>query len=532
MGGCRVCKNCGARGESIVTDYETGDIVCTSCDVVQDFEQFQAHIGGINGPAGTYVRVGTTGIGNNYSYRETKIYEAKKVIDDLIYKFGLSETKTNEVNLMVRKITEEEYGNGRWFSVLVGACSYVVMRRDSKVLTMEEVGKSVGCDIFEMGRMVKRVVDFLDLELPEFNLVNSFELAITNSPSLTEVSEDTISRMLKQGTFLVQCLINWSVTTGRRPMPIVAAVLVFVSELNQTPIKIDDVANELDVVLHTCKLRYKELLERLVKVAKTALPWGKDVNMKNIMTNAPSVIQYLELKSMSNHNKDGNHSKCGDVYDFNNLLNDCLSEEKFYGYDDIAPEKDSRYFQPGNVEIQETSLLSSESLSIIHSELKNAVSSELKNMVSVAMVGQHASGGKRAREYGILTLRDWWKGESELSRKLHLEKILEKNLGLDATPPSFDKGCLVYERRNEKIKAAKLRIRRTMYGTSRADDQNDVSDLVIGKKGKKRKREMGSDLDWEDFIIETLLLHKVREEEIETGHYKALLGLHVFNGAS
>ena len=37
------------------------------------------------------------------------------------------------------------------------------------------------------------------------------------------------------------------------------------------------------------------------------------------------------------------------------------------------------------------------------------------------------------------------------------------------------------------------------------------------------------DVDWEDLIIETLVLHQVKEEEIEKGHYNTLLDLHVFN---
>lgn len=523
MEGHRTCTNCGSN--SIVSDINSGDLVCTSCYVVQRLDDFQAHIGGINGPVGTYVHVGTTGTGNQYSYKETKIYEAKNVIDDLMYKFGISETKANDVNIMIRRITEDEYGQGRWFSVLTGACSYIVMRMDSKVLPMEEVASTVGCDVFEMGRMVNRVVDFLDLELPELSIVNWFEKAVRDSSRLADVSEDTISRMLKQGTLLLQCLVNWFVTTGRRPMPVVAAVLVFVAELNGITIRLDDVAKELRVALKTCKLRHRELLERLVRVAQATLPWGKDVNMKNIMRNASSVIQYIELKSMSNQNE-----KCGKNCDLSFLVDDCLTEEDSYGYDEHEPEKDSQYFQAKKVGIPERFPLSVESFSTIYSEAKNAM--------SVAKAGPTASTRRRTREeYDSFALTDWWWGESDLTKKLLLKQILEKNLGINATPPSFDNGCLVIERRRAKINAAKLRIHRTMSGRPLAsgDENSSLDCIAVGKEGvkkKKRKRKGGFCLDWEDFIIETLLLHKVREEEIEKGHYKALLGLHVFNGGS
>ncbi|KAJ0682209.1 hypothetical protein HanPI659440_Chr16g0644851 [Helianthus annuus] len=60
----------------------------------------------------------------------------------------------------------------------------------------------------------------------------------------------------------------------------------FVCELNDVEISIDDLAGQLNVAVATCKLRYKELLKCLVDVARANLPWGDDVNVKNIMINA------------------------------------------------------------------------------------------------------------------------------------------------------------------------------------------------------------------------------------------------------
>lgn len=65
-------------------------MVCTSCGVVQDLDNFQAHISGITGPAGTYFRVGTAGTGSVYNCKESKISEAQKLIADFMFKLGLS----------------------------------------------------------------------------------------------------------------------------------------------------------------------------------------------------------------------------------------------------------------------------------------------------------------------------------------------------------------------------------------------------------------------------------------------------------
>ncbi|XP_059275161.1 plant-specific TFIIB-related protein PTF2-like [Lycium ferocissimum] len=521
------CKNCDKT--TIVPDDVTGNLVCTSCGVIQDFVNFDPQIGGISGIAGTYVKTGTSGTGTLYNYKQTKIYLAQKIIEDLMYQLGFSSSKSSEVKLMVEKITDSEYGQGRWFSVLVGACAYVVMRQDVKPLAIVQVANLVGCDIYELGRMVYRVVDFLDLKLPGFDIVDSFEHYIRNSPSFSEVSEDLIGRMLKQGVFLVQCLVKWYVTTGRRPLPVVVAVLVFVAQLNQIDdVTIEDVANELQVAAVTCKLRYKELLERLVKVAR-ALPWGEDVTVKNIMKHASFVIQYMELKSMSKNSNDKRKSFEDGGFDLDYLIDDCLSSGNDYALDVNDTENNSQYFQMDHasslsIESPNRFQISPECLAMIYSKIKN-------DMYVVESTDSRDNNiRKRKKSYDIFSYTDWWKGESEMSKKLLVKQIVEKDVGLRAMPPSYDSGCLAYERRKEKIKAAKFRIHKTMYPSDAGSIDNiELGSLEHVNTGKKRRRKTKVNVDWEDFVIETLLLHQVKEEEIEKGYYKTLLDLHVFN---
>lgn len=517
------CKNCSKR--TLVVDGDSGNLVCSSCGVVQDFENFQAHIGGISGPTGTFVRVGTAGSGSVYTYKQTKVYQAQKLIEDLIFRLGLAASRYDEVKAMVERITEGEYGQGRWFPVFVGACAYVVMRKDKKTLPIVEVANVVGCDSSELGRMVHRVVDFLDLKLPEFDIVSSFERAIGSCPSFSGVEEEIVGRMLKQGVFLLQCSMKWYLTTGRRPMPIVAAVLVFVAELNQVHVKIEDVAKELYVAVRTCKKRYKELLERLVKVAQL-LPWGKDVTVKNIIKNASSVIQYMELKSSSRCSGKSRFDHFG--FDLDDLVVDCLNKEIGYRYDTCDVEKDLQYFEVENsptLRIEGTNNLqiSHECLAMVYSKFLD----HLPLLKSSAEI-EEADWTKWDKGFDIYTCREWWTGKSEMTKKLLLKQIIEKDVGLNANPPSFDRGNLTYQRRREKINAAKSRIQRTMHPSEAGFGEG--KDLILAQCiSANNKRKIQVDIDWEDLIIETLLLHQVREEEIEKGYYNALLDLHVFN---
>ncbi|KAL3372575.1 hypothetical protein AABB24_004896 [Solanum stoloniferum] len=324
-----------------------------------------------------------------------------------------------------------------------------------------------------------------------------------------------------------QCLVKWYVTTGRRPLPVVAAVLVFVAQLNQVDVVIEDVANELQVAVVTCRLRYKELLERLVKVAR-GLPWGEDVTVKNIMKHATFVIQYMELKSMlKNRNKNKNFEDVG--FDLDYLIDDCLSNGNDYALDADDTVNDSQYFQIDHstrlsIEGPNRFQISQECLAMIYSKMKNEM------YVQESTNSRDNSIRKRKRRYGMLSYTDWWKGESEMSKKLLVKQIVEKDVGFSVMPPSFDRGCLAYERRKEKIKAAKYRIHKTMYPSDASSiDTIDVGSLEHVNAGKRRRKKMKFDVDWEDFIIETLLLHQVEEVEIEKGYYKTLMDLHVFN---
>jgi transcription factor IIIB subunit 2 len=59
---------------------------------------------------------------------------------------------------------------------------------------------------------------------------------------------------------------------------------------------------------------------------------------------------------------------------------------------------------------------------------------------------------------------------------------------------------------------------------------DDSGDLVDSPEGRKRRKRGSCDgIDWEDCIIELLLLHGANEGEIEQGQYRRLLELHVFS---
>ncbi|KAL1215629.1 Plant-specific TFIIB-related protein PTF2 [Cardamine amara subsp. amara] len=450
------CKRC--NGSNFQRDESTGNSFCGGCGTLQEYNNYEAQLGGINGPQ--------------------------------------------------------------------------VVRKEGKgVLSMEEIAGEVGCELHQLGSMVKRVVEHLELELREFDLVGLFTKTASNSPRLSDVDRETkMVRIIKQGAFLMNCSLKWFLSTGRRPMPLVVAVLAFVVQVNGVKVKIEDLAKDAQVSLTTCKLRYKELSEKLVKAAhEVGLPWAKDVTVKNVVKHSGTLIGLMEAKSMRKRKEGtGDELVRSGGFCLDDIVRDCLSKESMYRYDDDNDDQDtvSRYFDVGGE--RQLSLfnnddnISAKQLSTMYKELVDKVRS---GTLAERSQGNNNSMWQRRSVSDMVSCADWWKGKSKLSQKLLLKEVLEKDVGLEALPPSYIKGCVAVERRREKIKAAKLRINAIQHPS----DVVSEGALSLELEHSKKKRKRGSEIDWEDLVIQTLVLHNVNEEEIEKGHYKTLLDLHVFN---
>ncbi|GKB85797.1 plant-specific TFIIB-related protein PTF2, partial [Tanacetum coccineum] len=256
---------------------------------------------------------------------------------------------------MIKLITDDEYGMGNWFNVLVVAYVYVVMHNVGKSLPLGSVCDVAGCDSYELGRMVSRVVQHLEINLLEFDIVRLFRRVVTEMFNKFCIGKEKLARVMQQGVFLLQCMIKW----------------------------------------------YKELLETLVEVARVCLPWGNDVSVKNIMKNAPFVIQYMEVKST------------------------CERGNEVMSLEEVSPECLSNIYLKF---VEEYS-----NIKTLTKRLKN------NNM--------ERSGKSKL----FVDTTDLWKGNSKLSKKLFLDKILETDVGFKAMPPSFVSGCLKTDRIKEKI---------------------------------------------------------------------------------
>lgn len=414
------------------------------------------------------------------------------------------------------------------------------MRQHRSPLSLAEASEAIGRDPHDLGRMVGRICRHLDLgQLPELDAVCLLERAVREFPPFSSLDKDKFNEILGQGRFILQCAIRWFLTTGRHPLPVVAAVLAFVSKVNGLEVRVEEIAGNIHAGVATSRHRLKELMEVLVKVAKKLLPWGNDVTIKNIVHNAPVLIRFMELKSKATLDRGNDNNGC--VPDIGFKLDDIL--KPYLDYVDVVPEE-SRYFRSGEGHDGDQRLNwdGLESLKLLAEEIRlsHAYDSVLDRhrLAGIGNEGeiQKRDGSKR-RRIG-LDIEDWiesWKGRWKSDKALTFEQVLQRSEGYEAMPPSFIKGMDMRRMRRMKLEAAKHRIHRTMkrapdivVGAPCSGEDDRLLERPLSRKRRKRDGVIDG-LDWEDCIIELLLLHQADEEEIEQGHYNRLLDLHVFS---
>ncbi|KAL5997902.1 hypothetical protein ACLOJK_008836 [Asimina triloba] len=514
------CKNCGAT--SIIVDPSSSARVCTSCGCEQSYDNFQFHFSA-DEPQGTFIHVG------DFDYRQRKSYNARNQIADSAASLGLSASRIADITAMIEKITEGEFGAGRWFSVLIAACAHVVTREHGVPLSLTEIAAATGHDVHEIGRMVTRVREFLDVRLPVFDVLAALDRAVRTCGCLASLPAEKLEEMARQGRFVLQCCVKWYLTTGRQPLPVVAAVLAFVAEVNGAGLTLEDVARDVCAKVATSRLRQKELKETLVKVARAALPWGKDVTVKNLARSAPSLLQYMARKSKEKRLNSEPEPEPA-LLDLGEVASECTRKEFEYTADGYVAKKDSVYFdveerrEGARCEDLEKLKLP-DCLQRAYRDVETGFEAFKSRCGEIeAELGR---GRKRTRSEG-LEYNDVWVGELDSNTRLSLEEMVKTNVGFDAFPPSFVAGEEACKRRREKINAAKVRIGEIMKPTAGGSDEKRIlsNQLRARKECERRVWELG--IDWEDCTVELLLLHGVKEDEIEQGNYKRLLELYVF----
>jgi len=305
-----------------------------------------------------------------------------------------------------------------------------------------------------------------------------------------------------------------------------------------------------------------------VHVAGKLLPWGADVNAKNLLLNAPVLLRLMEMRSQSDPSEEFLESFAPNIAGIVQAYSSVDDDESKYlqiapvGADDF----DFDNFLPEEKEFEDQK--------ITEKGLSDAYQNVLNRLAQLQKLGKVSKGGdKRKLWKGRLELEPWMDSVDDgWKRDMQLEDVVDIDIGYDAPPPSFTAGMKLKKKRRARIEAAKQRIDAIRKAPAalaastnhsqpgvrnedvcppqklakkkrrgkRMDDidrillDDNLAEMPDSPDGRKKRRKRGScdSIDWEDCIIELLLLHDANEAEIEQGQYRRLLELHVFSAVS
>lgn len=489
-------------------DSVYGILACDNCgrvfDDVETYLGSHHQAGHVLERGGTYVKPGEDGslaacglagplLHSSANRDEMNRREVMKKMKEITAVLRVPHERVEDVKFMLERLLDGEWGQGRWIEVLVGACIYVAIRQSRLPLTLVEVASSVDCGIVELGRMYRRVLDSLELELPETDPVVFLERAIASLAKTKGIERDFIRKMSKQGGLLLECSQQWFITTGRRPLPVVAAVITLVADANQIKLNLDDVVREVYSHPRTSRMRLTELKEALVGVGQK-LPWGKDITLKTLDKHLPFLLQFLETDMKRAKKRKGSNPQ-------------------------MPPSKIS----------------STSSVELGPSCTRQDVEShDLNSQKSVSAWDKSEEGTSTSGRRFLVDSR---------SVELKLVQALKrKEVDWQAWPKSFLASEGAHSRRCNKIRAAMERILKakrgllSRLGNAHSKPFQTLSPSALNATGvdssraKKRRvdppQEKKSELDWEDLVIEYLLLRGVNHTQLEDGYYKAALGVH------
>ncbi|KAL6900932.1 hypothetical protein ACP4OV_005608 [Aristida adscensionis] len=564
------CWSCGDG--PVVSDPDSGALVCTSCGVVHDAGAAEfVHQASFNDAGAPDLRVSSYVHHNSDSaYRDQKLAGASAAITAIAARLGLGPARAEEALRMAKSATDGSLATpgSAFLPALAAACAVLVARTHRLPLSLAEAAEAAFCSAPSLADLVSRVAAQLSLpSVPSFDYAAALDRAVRLSPSLSAAAADKTEAILAQARFLLRCASKWSLTTGRFPLPLIAALVAFSAQVNGvTSVSVEVIAQDMSVGLRTCHRRYKELVDALVHVARRLLPWGADVNAKNLLLNAPMLLRLMEMRSQSDPLEQFLESFAPDM------------EGIVQAYSTVD-EDEFKYLQvvPGDFDFENSGQEGKEvgDQKISGKGLSDAYQNVLKRLARLKELGQVGKGTNRSNKQwrGALELEPWMDSMDDDWKKdmVPEDEVLDIDIGYDAPPPSFTAGVELQKQRRARIEAAKQRIdairkapalaasanhsqsmlrnenvcppqksARKKRGRKRRDDTDDVVlgnnmiEMPDGPDGgkKRRKRDSCDGIDWEDCIIEVLLLHGANEEEIEQGQYRRLLELHVFSAVS
>jgi transcription initiation factor TFIIB len=300
---CSICKS-----NRIITDSESGELICSNCGQVisdkiqqegpewRNFDLLSSSTGQSNGSESTRSRVGmstslarhdmglSTIIGRTnrdasgkkidaamrstidrlriWDYR-TQIHSATDrnlrnaffKLDILKDRLGLSDSIVEKAAYIYRKAQERGLVRGRTISGVLAAAIYIACREMGISRTLKDIASYSNVKFKEVAKSYRLLCIELDLKVPIVDPMK-YIAKVANKANLSEKTK-------RQAAQIMNNITKTEISTGKNPMGLAASVL-YISSLktgeNVTQGHLSDAAGVTEVTLRN---RYKDLMHRL-----------------------------------------------------------------------------------------------------------------------------------------------------------------------------------------------------------------------------------------------------------------------------
>jgi transcription initiation factor TFIIB len=294
---CSICK----RSDKIVTDPESGEIICSNCgmvlsDKVEDTSHLERHVFSGGQIDDTRARTGAptslashdmglaTVVGKDdrdasgkkidpsirstmqrlrtWDFRlqlhtpsDRNLREAFKLLDTLKDKLGLSDAIIENTAYLYRKAQQRKFLRGRSMPAVICAATYIACRDLGVSKTMKDIASASNVKRKNIARVYRQLMLELDYKVPNIDPVKCV-VRVANKAKLTEKTK-------RQALSIMEKVTENEISAGKDPMGLAATVLYISCIKTGENISQKEISYVAGVTEVTLRNRFKDLKNQL-----------------------------------------------------------------------------------------------------------------------------------------------------------------------------------------------------------------------------------------------------------------------------
>ncbi|MFL6423426.1 MAG: transcription initiation factor IIB family protein, partial [Nitrososphaeraceae archaeon] len=298
-----LCSTCN-RSDKIVTDAESGEIICSNCgmvlsDKVEDTSHSERHIFSAGQINETRTRTGAptslarhdmglaTIIGSDdrdssgqkidpsihstmqrlrkWDFRvqlntpsDRNLRTAFKLLDALKDKLGLSDAAIEKVAYIYRKVQERGLIRGRSIHAVIAAAAYIACRELGISKTMKDIAAASNLKRKNIARTYRQLILELDYKVPNTD-PTKYIAKVANKANLTEKTK-------RQALNIMEKVTENEISAGKDPMGLAATVLYISCIKTGENISQKEISYVAGVTEVTLRNRFKDLKNQLTEL--------------------------------------------------------------------------------------------------------------------------------------------------------------------------------------------------------------------------------------------------------------------------